>query len=72
MTPRRQNVIVASSLHNVGDRSAIDLKIENYVPSKVGDPHNDQTPSGLSIGGSDQAYANKNKNQKESGGGGNS
>jgi hypothetical protein len=62
MTPRRQNVIVASSLHNVGDRSAIDLKIETYVPSKVRGAQNDQTPTRLG-GGSDRDCVNKNKNQ---------
>jgi len=71
MTPRRQNVIVASPLHDVGDRPAIDLKIESYVPSKVRGPQNDQTPTRFG-GGSDRDCANKNKNQKESGGGGNS
>jgi hypothetical protein len=65
MTPRRQNVIIAPSLHNVGDRSAIDLKIDSYVPSKVRGPQNDQTPTRLSGGGSDRDGANKNKNQKE-------
>jgi len=28
-------VIVAASLHNVGSRSPIDLKIESQIPSKV-------------------------------------
>ena len=63
--PRRHKVIVTSPLHNVGNRSAIDLKIENYVPSKVRDPHDDQTPTRLRGGGSDRGCANKNKNQKE-------
>jgi hypothetical protein len=70
MTPRRHKVIVAASLHNVGDRSAIDLQIENYVPSKVRDPHDDQTPTRLRGGGSDRGCANKNKNEKECIGGG--
>jgi hypothetical protein len=65
MTPRRHKAIVASPLHDVGDRSAIDLQIENYVPSKVRDPHDDQTPTRLRGGGSDRGCANKNKNQKE-------
>jgi hypothetical protein len=45
MTSWRNKVVVAASLHDVGDRSAIDLKIENYVPSKVRGPQNDQTPT---------------------------
>ena len=65
MAPRRHEVIVAASLNNIGDRSAIDLKIENYVPSKVRVPQNDQTPTRLSGGGSNRDCANKNKNQKE-------
>ena len=71
MTPRRQNVIVASSLHNVGDRSAVDLKIQSDVPSKVRGPQNDQTPTRMG-GGSDRGCANKDKNQKESCDGGKS
>jgi hypothetical protein len=67
MTARRHSVIVTSSLHNIGDRSAVDLKIENYVPSKVRNSHNDQTPTRLSCGSSDRGCANKNKNQKKSG-----
>ena len=43
MTPGWHKVIVAASLHNVGDRSAIDLKIENY-PSKVRRPQNNKRP----------------------------
>jgi hypothetical protein len=69
MTPRWYKVIVTSPLHNVGNRSAIDLQIENYVPSKVRTPQNDKTPTRLS-GGSDRRYANKNENEKECGGGG--
>ncbi len=72
MTARGQKVIVAASLHDVGDRSAIDLQIENYIPSKVRTPQNDKTPIGLSGGSSDRGCANKNKNQKESGRGGES
>ncbi len=65
MTARRHKVIVAASLHNVGDRSAIDLKIENYIPSKVRAPQNDETPARLSGGAPIRDYANENKNQKE-------
>jgi len=65
MAPRGHKVIVASSLHNVDDRSAIDLKIESDVPSKVRGPQNDQTPARLSGGAPIRDYANKNKNQKE-------
>ena len=61
MTPRRNELIVAASLNDIGDRSAIDLKIENYVPSKVRDPHNDQTPTRLSGGDSNRGCANKTK-----------
>jgi hypothetical protein len=35
MAARRHKVIVAPPLHNVADRSAIDLQIENYIPSKA-------------------------------------
>jgi hypothetical protein len=59
MTPGWHKVIVAASLHNVGDRSAIYLKIENYIPAKVRSPHNNQTSTRLS-GGSDRDYKNKN------------
>jgi hypothetical protein len=62
MAPWRHEVIVAASLHDVGDRSAVDLKIESDVPSKVRGPQNDQTPTRLSGGGSDRDGANKNKN----------
>jgi hypothetical protein len=72
MTPRRHKVIVTSSLHNVGDRSAIDLQIENYIPSKVRTSQNDETPTRVSDGSSERGCANKNKNQKESDGGGKS
>jgi hypothetical protein len=65
MTPRRHKVIVASSLHDVGNRSAIDLEIENYVPSKVRNSRNDQTPARLSGGGPDRDYPNENKDQTE-------
>jgi hypothetical protein len=70
MTARRHKVIVAVSLHNVGDRSAIDLQIENDIPSKVRTPQNNQTPTGLSGGSSARDCANKNKNQTECIGGG--
>ena len=72
MTARWYEMIVTSSLYNVGDGSAIDLKIENYVPSEVWDPHHDQTPTRLSGGGFDRDCANKNKNEKESDDGGKS
>jgi hypothetical protein len=69
MTPGWHKVIVAASLHNVGDRSAVDLKIESYVPSKVRGPQNDQTPT-RSGGCPDRRYANKNENEKDCIGGG--
>jgi len=70
MTARRHKVIIAATLHNIGDRPAIDLKIENYVPSEVRDPDNDQTPTRLSGGAPVRDYANENKNQTECIGGG--
>jgi hypothetical protein len=63
--PPAQKCSVAVSLHDVGDRPAIDLKIENYVPAEVRDPDNDQTPIRLSGGAPVRDYANENKNQTE-------
>src|SRR5205814_4354190 len=48
MTPLRHEVIVAASLHNVGGRSPIDLKIESQIPSKVRGPQNNKTSTRLS------------------------
>jgi hypothetical protein len=70
MTACRHKVIEPASLHNVGDRSAIDFQIESYVPSKVCGPQNYQTATRLSGGASVRDYANKNKNQTECIGGG--
>ena len=70
MTARRHKVIVAPPLHDVADRSAIDLQIENYIPSKVRAPQNDETPARLSGGAPIRDYANENKNQTECIGGG--
>src|SRR5262249_45300068 len=51
MTPRRHELIVAAcSLHNVGGRSPIDLKIESHIPSKVRGPQNNKTSTRLSDG----------------------
>ena len=50
MTPLRHEVIVAASLHNVGARSPIDLKIESQIPSKVRGPQNNKTSTRLSDG----------------------
>lgn len=62
-------MIVAAALHDVGDRSAIDLKIENYVPSKVRGPQNDQTPTRLGSGpGRNRAHKDKNQNEYAGGG----
>jgi hypothetical protein len=69
MTPRRHEVIVAASLHKIGGRSAIDLKIESQILPKVRSPQNNKTLTRLG-GGSDRRYANKNENEKECGGGG--
>jgi hypothetical protein len=71
MAARRHRVIVTAPLHNVGDRSAIDLNVEDYVPSKNGAPQNDKTPTTrLSGGSSDGDCANKNENEKQFYGGG--
>ena len=69
MAPGWQKVVVAASLHNVGNCSAIDLDIENYVPSKGRNPQNNQTSTRLSDGASDGDYADKNENEKDCGGG---
>jgi len=65
VTARRHKVIVTSSLHNVADRSAIDLQVENYIPSKARTPQNNQAPTWLSGASSDRDYANEDKNQTE-------
>jgi hypothetical protein len=65
MTPRWHKVIVAASLHKIGGRSAIDLKIESQIPPKVRSPQNNQAPTRLSGGSSDRDGANDNNNQKE-------
>ena len=70
MPPWRHRVIVAASLHDVGDRSTIDLYIENYIPSKGRTPQNDKTPTRLSGGSSNRKDANDNNNQEECGSGG--
>jgi hypothetical protein len=46
-------VIIAATLRKVGDGSAIDLKMENQIPSKVHSPKNNKTLARLSVGGSD-------------------
>jgi hypothetical protein len=71
MATWRHKLIVAASLHDIGDSSAVDFKIESYVPSKVRGPQDDQTPTRLG-GASDRGCANKDKNQKESCDGGKS
>src|SRR5258707_15759315 len=50
MPPLRHELIVAASLHNVGGRSPIDLKIESQIPSKVRAPQNNKTSTRLSDG----------------------
>ena len=72
MAPWWHKVIVAASLHDVGNGSAIDLQIENDIPPKGRTPQNDETPTPLGGGSSNRGCANKNKNQKESDGGGKS
>jgi len=59
-------------LHNVGGRSAINLKMESQIPSKVRSSQNNKTSTRLSGGSSDRDYANENKNEKDSGWGGES
>jgi hypothetical protein len=68
MTPRWHKVIVAASLHKIGGRSAIDLKIESQIPPKVRSPQNNETPTRLSGGNPDRNDAYDNNNQKECGG----
>jgi len=65
-------MIIAAALYHVRDGSSIDLKMERQIPSKVRNPQNNQTPARLSGGSSDRDYANKNKNEKDSGSGGES
>src|ERR1700751_4848625 len=50
MTPLRHEDIVAASLHNIGGRSSIDLKIESHIRSKVRGPQNNKTSTRLSDG----------------------
>src|ERR1700751_1625439 len=50
MTPLRHEVIVATSRHNVGGGSPIDLKIESQIRSKVRGPQNNKTSTLLSDG----------------------
>ena len=67
MTTRRQEVIVATSLHNVGSRSPIDLKIQSQIPSKVRSSQNDKAPTPLSARSCHQDNPNENKNEEQSG-----
>ena len=64
-----QPCVVVTTLYDARDGPAVDLKVESHIPSKVRRPENDQTPSGLSGGGSNRSYANKNKNEEECAGG---
>jgi hypothetical protein len=57
-------MIIAATLYNVRDGSAIDLKMERQIPSKVRNPQDNQTPAPLSGGSSDRDNANKNKMRK--------
>ena len=68
--PCWKKVIVAASLHKIGGRSAIDLKIESQILPKVRSPQNNKTPTRLS--GADRGYAKKYENEKEWSGGGES
>jgi hypothetical protein len=65
-----QPCVIAATLHDVRDGSAVDLKIESQIPSKVRRPQNDQMPTRLSSGGSNRNPTNERKNQEESAGGG--
>jgi hypothetical protein len=72
MTSRWDRMIIAAALYRVRDGSSIDLKMERQIPSKVRNPQNNQTPARLSGGSFDRDNANKNKNEKDSGWGGES
>src|SRR4051812_13824159 len=50
MTPLRHELVVPASLHNVGGRSPIDLKVDSNIPSKVRAPRNNKTSPRLSDG----------------------
>ena len=67
-------MIVAPSLHNVGGRSPIDLKIESQIPSKVRGPQNNKTSTRLSdgsFGGRARLCWTRASCRRSSGGGGN-
>jgi hypothetical protein len=63
-------MIIAAALCNVRDGSAHRSEDGEPIPSKVRTSQYDKTPTRPSGGGSDRGYANKYKNEKESGGGG--
>jgi len=65
MLPGWQPCVIAATLHDVRNGSAVDLKIESQIPSKIRRPDNDQMPTRLSGGGSDRNRANENKNEEE-------
>jgi hypothetical protein len=65
MLPSWQPCVVVTTLYDVRDGRAVDLKIESQIPSKVRRPENDQTPSGLSGGGSNRNRTDERKNQEE-------
>jgi hypothetical protein len=65
MVPGWQPCVIVATLYDAPDGPAVDLKIESQIPSKVRRPENDQTPSGLSGGGSDRNRANESKNQED-------
>ncbi len=72
MVPGWHKTVEAAALYNVRDVSAIDLKMDSYVPSKVRHSfHNETTSPGapLSDRARDGNCANESKNQKSSAGG---
>ncbi len=66
MGPGWHKSVVVAILNDVCHVSAIDLKMDSDIPSKVRRPENDQMPTGLSGGGSNRYRTNKDENEQES------
>jgi hypothetical protein len=62
MTPRRDQVIVAATLDDVRDGSAIYLEMDSYVPSEICCPQNNKAASRLSNSTSRRESANRDEN----------
>jgi hypothetical protein len=60
-----QPSVVFATLDNVRDGSAVNLKIESQIPSKVRWPENDQAPRWLSSDGSNANRADEGENQQK-------